>query len=329
MIELATSYNVPLSSHGQSAATDEAQAFERLFAEQERVQQDKCRNRNLWEYNSLCVPGWEDWSSAVRDFVAERSVVDETVSLQGLLQGFRNRISDPTQPVSWVDMAAGYALSEREMSMNITESPDPSRFGKQDFTAVDIVPAPIAGYSADFGPELFAELETNYPGITSQQYEPKQVQADVQTVRLERPADLITAVECIQYLDNPVAAIGHWYNSLSDDGVLLVAAEHVWSSMVRYVHESDHPQTEYRKPLKSLLQQLGRHGVSYATTLNVDSARDGREQPMLKHFRTLAIQKRAGTALDVNSVAPPDVHSRIRGYKTVYYPDDLVIPVIG
>ena len=285
----------------------ETPVFADLVAEQEAVQSGKFQGRLLKEYSHYIFPGsiWlKPRSSAVTDFLRPLCV-DENMSLEGVIKGLC--LAKGEEPVRWVDMGGGRGLPMRQLAT------DAEIREHMDMTNVDLF---------DYGlnalqPDEMVYLEELAPGITSQDTAPNLILADVTSVTLPEPADLITSVEAVQYLDNPLAAISNWYNQLDDNGLMVISTKHDWASWVRYQRElgqGDYDET----PTKHFLEALQAAGVSFAAMYESDWESGLRPDFDPTRIRTLAIQKRPGTKLVVNSPVD-EVWTDPFDYKAVYY----------
>lgn len=285
----------------------EMPTFEALVTEQAVVQGEKTRNRALGDYSNVIFPT-QTWtkprSCAVTDFMRPYCV-DERVSLDGVAKGLcRARGSD--KPLHWVDMGGGRGLALRQLALKVG-SPE-----NLITTNVDLFNMGVVGLSR----QKRAQLEEETPGVTSETVAPRFIRADIQTVELPEPANVITAVETMQYLNDPLAAISNWYNQLAAGGSLIISAEHVWSESIRYVFGpgSDHTQT----PTRHLLETFDAARIPYAATLDVDYASGHRPDLDPSKFYTLALQKVTGTRLVVNS-GIAEIWENKDSYKGVYY----------
>lgn len=281
--------------------------FDALLAEQEAVQSRKFQGHLLAEYSSSMFPG-QDWrkpySSAVTDFLRPLCL-GGIVSLDGVLHGVN--AAKGAKPVSWVDMGGGRALPMRQLASS-AESRD-----KVIMTNVDLFDFRLGGLDSD----EVDYLEGLSPGITDEVTAPRFIHADVETVILPEPADVITSVEVMQYLNNPLAAISNWYNQLTDSGVLIISTEHDWASWVRYQRElgqGDRDET----PTKHLLAELDKAGVAHAASQESDWESGIRPYLNPGRFCNLVIQKRQGTKMVVNS-AVTEVWVNQYDFKAAYY----------
>lgn len=285
----------------------EAPAFEALVAEQEAVQAEKFQGRLLEEYGRYVFPG-QDWreprSSAVTDFL--RPVcIGERVSLDGVIRGLCEAKGD--EPMRWVDMAGGRGLPMMQLTA------DPERREQLVMTNVDLFDFGMEGLR----PDEITYLEDLAPGMTSDAAAPCFIQADVETVALPEPADLITTVEAMQYLNNPLAAISNWYNQLADNGLLIISTEHDWASWIRYQREPGQGDRD-ETPTKHVLEALQAGGVAFAASAESDWESGFRPDLDPDRIRNMVVQKRPGTRLIVNSPVT-EVWVNPYNFKAVYY----------
>jgi hypothetical protein len=284
-----------------------------LLAEQALIQAGKFQGRLLTEYNQYIFPG-RGWrvpqSSAVTDFLSS-AVNCGADNLEELLLGMHETNG---QPVQWADMGGGRAMPMRQLA-NMAKFDN-----KLKLVNVDLFNYGLAGLSD----EEIDYLEDISPGITECQQEPGFLMADAETVNLVEPANLITSVETLQYLNDPLAALCNWYNQLSDKGVLVAVTERDWSSWIRREGEVIEPE---KRLTQEMLEELGRHGIEHAVSFELDY-KNGFRPNTTHRIREIAIQKKAGTELKVN-IPVTDIWLSPYDYKAVYYkPVDVPISVI-
>ena len=225
----------------------------------------------------------------------------ERVSLEGLYAANGGR------PVHWADMGGGRGLAMRQLATM------PRFAGKLAMTNVDLFDYGLDGLDDD-DLDYIEELS---PGIADDATRPALLQADVETAVLPEPADLITSVESIQYLNNPIASISSWYNQLRDNGFLMIATEGAWVSWMRYQkHPYGHTQKE---PLiQHVFEELGRAAVSFAATYELDYEAGERPVLMPNYTSYFVAQKKPGTHMVVNSRVT-EIWKNPQNYKAVYY----------
>lgn len=287
-----------------------------LLAEQELVQAEKFQGRLLAEYSRYIFPGqkWrEPRGGALVDFV--KPIVGDTgrASLEDVLAGMGRTITG--RPVHWVDMGGGRALPMRQLGT------DPDVRQKLRMTNVDL-------FRYGLEPDEVTFLEALAPGMTQSETEPLHITDNVETVTLPEPADIITSVEAMQYLNNPLEALVNWYNQLTDNGIMLVATEHDWASWIRYAREPrdiDRDET----PVKHLLEELSAAGIAHAVTAESDWENGFRPKVEPDRTRVMAIQKKPGTSLRVNQPVTK-VWVNLYNFKAVYYevPTNETSPLI-
>lgn len=293
----------------------EKPTHEKLVAEQESVQREKFQGRLLDEYSAYIFPT-QEWrmpkSCAVTDLLRPICIGDK-VSLIGVLEGLH--IAKQDSPVHWADMGGGRGLAMRQLA----SMPDSSQ--KYAMTNVDLFDYGLD----DLEKNSIDYLEQLAPGMTDAQVSPRLILDDVESVTLPEPADIITSIEAIQYLNNPLASISNWYNNLADNGILLIATEQDWSHSLGLEDTNCYDETASLH----LIQQLEESGVTYAATYEIDW--DNGTRPLLdpNAFRILAIQKKPGTEMVVHSDVV-DLWTSPHHYKASYYqkPDDSMPSVL-
>jgi hypothetical protein len=282
----------------------EAPSFEALVAEQARVQSGKFQGRLLGEYEKYLLPG-QAWlpprGSEVADFVRPLCGENEPITLEGIFRGFSDARSG--QPINWVDMGGGRALPMRQLGSQ-------GRLPGLRMTDVDLFDLGLDGLE----PDELAYLEGLAPGMTIETANPNLIIGDVGTVRLPFLADVITSVEVVQYLDNPLGALANWYNQLADDGIMLVAAEHTWSEWIRQRRTTGSSKNIARL----LLGELAGANIDFAATDEVGRRNGTRPERDPGLFRTLAVRKRPGTRLRVDWPVC-EVYVNPYDFKTVFY----------
>ena len=284
----------------------ETPSYDALLVEQAAVQAEKFQGRTLTQYSQLIFPTQhlpKPRGSAVVDFVEPIIGKVDQVTLGGLLEGLsevKNR-----QPIHWVDMGGGRALPMRQLGAK------PNIKSKIAMTNVDLFNYNLNGLE----PDELEYLESIAPGMTQPFTEPASIKDDVETVSLEIKADLITAVEVIQYLNNPIGALANWYNQLADNGIAFVATQHEWPDWVRF--KQTNPDNDV-SPIKLLLEELTRTSVNYAITNEADWPSGLRPVVEPDSFRIMALQKKPGTFMRVNMQAQ-EVWTNDYGYKVVTY----------
>jgi len=292
--------------------TFETSAFKSLVAEQEVVQATKFQGRMLDEYSQYIFPG-QRWrtprSSEVTDFLRPLCL-EERVSLDDVIQGLS--VLKGEELVHWVDMGGGRALPMRQLA-NDTEISSHLAM-----TNVDLFDVGLDGLNAN---ELTV-LETVKPGMTHEAAAPYFIQADVETVILPEPADLITSIESMQYINNPLAAISNWYNQLADDGLIVISTEHDWTSWMRY-RPAPNARNNDDTPTRHLLEALKEAGIAYAASGEIDFENGFRPKLDPERVSNLVIKKLPGTKMVVNSPVS-EVWVSPHDYKAVYYEEPTV-----
>lgn len=297
----------------------EIPSHDALLAEQAFVQAEKFQGRLLAEYSSYIFPGqsWrEPRGSAVVDFVRPIIGDAERATLDGVLEGLSK--AKAGEPVNWVDMGGGRALPMRQLGSM------PEFKQRLKMTNVDLFNFGLEGLK----PDELEYLEGRVPGMTEPSAEPTLITGNVETVELPEPVDIITSVEAMQYLNNPLEALSNWYNQLADNGIMLVAAEHDWASWIRYQREPGSPDRD-ETLAKHLLEELSRAGINYAVSDESDWRSGVRPEVDPNHVRIMAVQKKPGTSLRVTKPVT-EVWVNPYNFKAAYYeaPTTEATPVV-
>jgi hypothetical protein len=295
----------------------ETLSFDSLVAEQAVVQAEKFQGRLLTQYDNYFFPG-QNWPQpvgcATADFVKPIIGHNGRATLGGVLLGMSEKQEDQ---LHWVDMGGGRGLAMRQ-------SNSMAGYGQKIHTSnVDLFDYGLDGLDND---EL-EYLECLSPGITNPDTKPNVILDNVETVQLAKPADIITSVEAIQYLNNPLQAIANWYNQLTDNGMMFVATEHDWASRVRY--NVDSKTDRYETPLGHVIAELEQNSINYAAVVEVDWENGHRPKLDPNHIRIMAIQKSPGTMLRVTKPVT-DIWLGDHNYKGAYYdaPSGQSAPII-
>lgn len=286
----------------------EIPSHDALIAEQATVQAEKFQGRLLSEYSSYIFPGqrWrEPRGSAVVDFIRPIIGDAERASLDCVLEALSE--AKAGEQVNWVDMGGGRALPMRQLG----SLPDFKQRIKM--TNVDLFNFGLEGLK----PDELEYLKGLVPGMTEPEAEPILITDNVETVKLPETADIITSVEVMQYLNNPLEAIANWYNQLADNGIIVVATEHNWTSWIRYNRHSGINERN-ETPAKHLLEKLSRAGINYAVTAESDWQSGVRPDVDPDRVSIMAIQKKPGTSLRVTKPVS-EVWVNPYYFKATYY----------
>jgi hypothetical protein len=279
--------------------------YQEVKAEQAAIQPGKVRGRTLVGYNGYIFSGADRQpprSSAVIDLCTSLAL-GRAVSIESVLLGLTaDSLNDRAY---WVDMGGGYGsvMSQAACIPGVTGNVEMAKVDLEDINLTDF----------DYTTREY--LESLQPGMTLQHAQPDTIVADAQTVTLSRPAHLITAVESVQYFDNPLGAIVRWYNQLADHGLLITFVGLPRPDATRYPDTQAQPN---RSPNRDMFQQLAIHGIRKALTDEADTVDGFRPDVNEDCYRVLAIQKTPGTELAL-TVPVAFVSSDTDGYKTVTY----------
>lgn len=268
------------------------------------TQVSKCQERLLEDYQDdylfLTNPR-TGGSSAVADFLRTRSA-ETKPDIYHLLRGLGARAGQ--QQIHWVDAGGGRMLAQRDLAHHYDMT------GIKTCT-VDLFDHQLDGL--DYASRMDFEDLFEGPG-------PELIQGDVTNLQLSQPADLVTAIELFQYLDDPLATLANLYNQTAPGGLLVVGTAYDWSRSI--LRKTDSGQvlrgSPSHMPTAELLRELRAHHISFAATREADHTPGSRPPLQDEAFQILAIEKRAGTSLSIGQVAlaplvMPD------GYKVQFY----------
>lgn len=286
-------------------------SFAELQLDQAKVQEEKCRVRLLPEYDmhffgNECRTGMDNPNRPTVVELFRPYSQNGRTTLRDVLVGMSDTLM---RPVEWVDMGGGHGLAMRQMASGIL-----ARRAVR-MTNIDLHDISLQGLQ----PDEYRYLEgiSGSEGITTPRTKPNTIIDNIETVQLDIPADVITSVENMQYLNNPLGALCNWYNQLNNGGFMLVSTDHNWPSAISF----DQERTAWRKPdddvlpIHHLQQVLDEHQITYATRQLLSWRADD--------LNALVIQKQPGTALEINTEVR-SVYEGWYGYKGVRYtlPDD-------
>lgn len=282
-------------------------SYDAILAEQAEVQAEKFQGRTLDEYSAYLFPG-QRWArprnSPAADFVRPITGDIERITLEAVLAGLQQTMD---RKISWVDMGAGRALAMRQLAAQ-------ADIGSMvTMTNVDLFHYGLHGldpYELDY-------LEGRVPGITDPVTEPTAIRDNAETVDLPEPVDVITSFELMQYLNDPLAAMANWYNQLTDNGLMMVSAEHDWSSWIRYPRKPGTGMGD-ETPTKHLLEVLSEKDIPFAITADCDWENGVRPDVDPSSFRNFIVQKKAGTRWEATKPAVK-IWKNPFNYKAVYY----------
>jgi len=239
------------------------EAFKRLVVEQEKIQLTKFQGRTADEYDQGIFLGRHGGripeTSEVEEFLISR-LGKSAISLEGALERMASKSGGM---VRWADMAGGRGLALRQMKLS------PKLNGHIETTNVDINNYDLSGLET----KELEHLEKKFPGITKDMVRPKFILANAETVQLPTPADLVTSIEAVQYLDHPIAALCNWYNQLKENGLMIVSTEHKWSGWIRYegsaLWTTLTPQIKYSKCCNKIRFLLPDHTSRFYQVENI------------------------------------------------------------
>jgi hypothetical protein len=265
--------------------------LEALRAEQTDIQFGKKHERTLQGYDVHIFPDQnqaEPGKSRVVEFL-RAFCRNGQPSLEHLLLGLRDQQDGP---VSWADMGGGRGIAIRQL-MNmplLSQMVDPLNVDLFDWGLDDLFPDQLRTLEETTGVSDLAD------------FVPPLLQADVTTVDLPKPADLITSVQSIQYLNDPLGALCNWYNQLEDGGLVVAASEHSWSLFIEYPPEPGEGYGVWRQiPTQHFMSELGQAGIGHAFAFRSEPELKPATTAEARHFTALVMQKEPNTKLQMNT----------------------------
>lgn len=248
-----------------------------LAAEQKKIQRHHGRTRALTGYdgyNSHFFPPKLGNGTPVTRFLQERHIA--ATSIQSLIGSMREQNRD--RPLRWTDMCGGFGVAMRQLKF----------LGAAEHvvrTCVDIAqhdPATVQ-------PRIVEEYKAGGFDIFDPQHAPDNfLYDDVVTVNLPGPQDLITSVQGLMYLRDPLKFVANCYNQLAPGGLALLATRTYWGLLM-------HQGGQGAEAVRHVAEELEEHDVPYAFAN--DKGDDGAHC-----FNTLALQRVEGTRLQASSV---------------------------
>lgn len=274
--------------------SDKERYNQHLFREQSKVQKGKEHERTLYDYNELIFIS--EVSCSKISFPTQE-FFDQYCGpgVNGIEKLLDRIVLLRDRPINWVDMGGGRGLAMRQIGKS-TET------GKK----VNMINVDLFDYDLQ---ELHATekeyLERKYPGIFNHENKPELIKTNSEVVNLPQKADLITSIESIQYLNNPLAAICNWYNQLTDHGLLIIARELQWTGFIRF--ENHDP-----KPFDLFLNTLQDNKIAYYAHQRYKNEHD-----------LIMIEKKPNTSM-LQQTSIKEIWTNPDGYKAVYYGEEKV-----
>lgn len=198
---------------------------------------------------------------------------------------------NPGQNLKWVDIGCGHRIAQREFQLNYPDS-------RMQTQGIDLIPPSWSDIEGQIPQLEKASMRKHFkqlgklPDFT--------VKGDATQLQFG-PCHLITAVEVIQYIEDKLAALCHWYNQLAPGGILVITTEVDWASWIRTKHE--------RFGENAVMD----HFLSQVNYLTEQMRRDDADD-----IRTLFVFKEAGRTLKPIS-KPTHIWVNPHGYKASYY----------
>jgi SAM-dependent methyltransferase len=218
-----------------------------LVAEQTQTQAKKCRNRRLAEYSSYisnmtsmgertnntylkelhrrfkipiiqtAIPSGADGKKRLVPFLTPRPHC-----FKFLFDYLGRRF--PAEALDWFDVGCGHGLALREHKLL-----NPGT--KIRHHGIDFVPMDWENLESQVEALAPGKERAQWSAILDQNLD-TMAWGDATQLQFG-PAHFISAIEVIQYVEDKLGAICHWFNQLKPGGVMLIATETDWSNWLR------------------------------------------------------------------------------------------------
>jgi SAM-dependent methyltransferase len=198
---------------------------------------------------------------------------------------------NPAQPLKWVDVGCGHRIAQREFQLAYPNS-------RMETVGIDLIPPSWQEVDVQIPTLEKAETRKHYRRLA--QVPDNTIKGDATQLKFG-PCHLITAVEVIQYIEDKLAALCHWYNQLAPGGILIVTTETDWASWIRLKDE--------RFGANQVMDQF----LSQVKYITEHMRRDDSDD-----IRTLIVFKEEGKTLKPKS-KPTKIWINPHGYKASYY----------
>jgi len=226
------------------------------FAEvQSVVQRSMVNGRDLLEYSDALSP-WSQPVMFLSDDLPEElsrfsppeskgrrlntNIDASELAIPSLL---RRLNGERTDPVHWADFGGGFGIAQREYRHD---------FGsQQDVQTTNItltVHSPeieLRRMRPHWGDAKYRKVRE----LLCDEYAPRFLREDIETVNLAQPADLITSVQCLQYTLNPLLAIVNMYRNLKPGGIMAMMCEKGLSSTMHYPDSTEDLVSDFTSAL--------------------------------------------------------------------------------
>jgi len=270
-----------------NASFDQQSVDPELVRRQKEIQEDRRRVRDMTDYDALFF-GSAVWP--VAKFIMTRTGAASFAQLVEVLG------LDPDG--LWADLGGGYGVAQRQAKLE-------GLVGQLALVDVDALGWNDLPLTQEERWDIKDEVGAN---ALHAKFRPMLIQADVQHVQLPKPATLLTSVQVWQYLEDKNACLVHWYNSLREGGLLLVACH---EPMEDFMHVEPWP---FQTILPSFLTTLERAGVAYTYAAGPHPRIDN------ETVHVLAIERKPGTRLAARIRATMSwQHGEERGYVNSLY----------
>lgn len=247
---------------------------EQIAIAQGEIQRPNFKTRDVYDYSLALVPSRRPHVFGEEELPCEllrRPSLDgdvgshdsQTSLEQTLLVRVLRRLTDrQKEPVHWADFGGGFGVAQREYRFAI-DSTASVRTTNVDILTHDTV-VELAAIRKKYGSDTpkYQKLQKLLVGKHASRYAPEFLRANMETVTLPEKADLITSLESIQYVLDPLRAITNMYENLKPGGIMAIMCMNGLDEAMQYSHSSRALMKDFTKGLRDAGVAHAYHGIS-------------------------------------------------------------------
>jgi trans-aconitate methyltransferase len=230
-----------------------------LAKEQEIDQSDKCQERTLNDYNKT-IFYWASFlcsqnglkESPITHFLQERTGLPKGEIKIPTLKKIINSIIEEHGECCWVDLGCGFQLAQRSFKKR----------GWDERKNIHLVGIDLVDWSIKKDFLRTKPVRRQIEPLLDPQFKPKLIIGDATKLKLKRPVHLVTGIETLQYFNDKLATLCHWYNQLAPNGMMFVSShDREWFDDMRPAGAI--MSSECEKMSYDVEKQLNDHGIRW------------------------------------------------------------------
>lgn len=187
-------------------------------------------------------------------------VPDQTNWMEKIINKLEKQ--NPDQPLKWIDVGCGHRIAQREFQLAHPNS-------RMEAVGIDLIPPSWQEIEEQIPKLEKAKTRKHYRQLAK--VPDNTIKGDATQLKFG-PCHLITAVEVIQYVEDKLAALCHWYNQLAPGGILIVTTETDWASWIRLKDErfgANQVMDQFLSKVKYITEHMRREDADDIRTLIV------------------------------------------------------------